>query len=440
MTENKKDREKGRKSLFILISILAAAFMWLYVDIENETRVTLHVNDVPVTYQNVTALESKGLMLLEESDQTIDLTFEATRWNVGLLDKSKIRVFADLSDIEATGQKTLTPRVYLPTKPDGYQFSSSDMSLKDSNSYTLSVSIDELFSKTVDIRCKVVGSVAQNYSAEEPILHPTALEIRGQEEVIGPVAYAQVTLEINNATETVRQTLTYQYFDRYGNELPSRGIHANEEEVDVIMPVNVTKDLMLEMNFIEAPGASKDNITYTITPNKIRVTGDAAKLKDITTLTLDDFELLSLRDGIATYIYTIPVPEGCENLSDINRATLNIAFRDMQTVVLPAGRIVYENYPEGKHIEVLTENVNVTFFGTSADLAEITEADITVTADLSDFGEAAGMYTVPARVEIDTDGDVGIAGTYQVRVNISEPEGNEPEQGVEDPNDTNSNG
>jgi hypothetical protein len=53
-------------------------------------------------------------------------------------------------------------------------------------------------------------------------------------------------------------------------------------------------------------------------------------------------------------------------------------------------------------------------------VAEITGENIMVVADLTDFNNAVGSYTVPARILIETDGDIGIAGTYQVRLNISE--------------------
>ena len=70
--------------------------------------------------------------------------------------------------------------------------------------------------------------------------------------------------------------------------------------------------------------------------------------------------------------------------------------------------------------------------------AEITGENIMVVADLTDFNNAVGSYTVPARILIETDGDIGITGTYQVRLNISEhpPEADPEEEGdapIEEP-------
>ena len=50
-------------------------------------------------------------------------------------------------------------------------------------------------------------------------------------------------------------------------------------------------------------------------------------------------------------------------------------------------------------------------------------------ADLTDYSAAAGGYTVPARVVVETSGDIGVTGTYQIRVNIRElTEETEPNQ------------
>jgi hypothetical protein len=78
------------------------------------------------------------------------------------------------------------------------------------------------------------------------------------------------------------------------------------------------------------------------------------------------------------------------------------------------------NLPSDKQAEVLTEELPVTIFGASTDVAAVTGADIKVVADLSSYSSASGTYTVPAVVEIGSDHDVGVSGTYHVRVTIRE--------------------
>ena len=75
--------------------------------------------------------------------------------------------------------------------------------------------------------------------------------------------------------------------------------------------------------------------------------------------------------------------------------------------------------PEGKSVTILTDELTVRIQGTAADVAAVHDRDITVRADLQEVSAASGTYTVPAEILISTGGDVGVVGTYQVTVILS---------------------
>lgn len=77
-------------------------------------------------------------------------------------------------------------------------------------------------------------------------------------------------------------------------------------------------------------------------------------------------------------------------------------------------------------MNLLTEQLAVSIFGTSGNVEAITGDDILVTVDLADFGSAVGTYTVPAEVTV-LGRDVGVSGgPYRVRVTISEQTADQP--------------
>ena len=59
-------------------------------------------------------------------------------------------------------------------------------------------------------------------------------------------------------------------------------------------------------------------------------------------------------------------------------------------------------------------------------MSAISGENITLVADLSDYGSALGSYAIPAVVEIDSGGDIGVTGEYEIQVTIREL-GDEPE-------------
>lgn len=420
-----RNKLSKRKIVYCGLSLLIAVGIWLYVDMDNGTRVTAEISNIPVEYLGeTTTLAERGLMLMEDSDKTVSLTVEGVRGIIAQLDKSQVRIQADLSDITETGSQNVSFRIVYPHPKNDYSKFSRELTVKNQSSYMVTVNIGELYSKEVAVHCEVQGTVAEGYSAGELRMQPEILEIRGQEEDLASVSYAKVVLKIDNATATVKQTLDYQFYDAQDTLLDGRGIHATVDQVQVTLPVNVTKELQLEMKFLESPGANLKNVDYTISPATVTVTGDAALLEGVDRIVLDEFDLVSL-GGNTTYNYAISLPEGCENLSGVSRATLRIAFKDMDSATLTTTQMRLENVPEGKTAAVLTEEVSVTIFGTAADVKAVSGQDILVLADLTDFSSAAGSYTVPATVLVESGGDIGVSGDYQIRVTISEKQGEE---------------
>ena len=407
--------DKRRNSFYLVISILVALGIWVYVDITQDITASKEVSNIPVEFQGEdTTLAERGLMLLPDSETTIDLKLEGAKSILAQLDTAKLRVQADLSAVTETGIQTVPCRVIYPE----YKFSSRLTATTPTNSFNITIDVGELYSREVEIRCDIQGTVAEGYIAGEPQFTPEKLELRGPQEEVDAVSYAKVSLNIENATETVDQALPYVLYNEAGEPISGGDIHAVQDEIRVVLPVDVVKELPLEIDFQEFPGLSKNNISYQIEPASIVVSGEASLLNDVDRLVLDSFDLSQL-GGNEVYHYVIQLPEGCTNLSGVTRATLTISFIDLIQDTRTATEFQAENVPEGKSVTILTDELTVRIQGTAADVAAVRDRDITVRADLQEVSAASGTYTVPAEILISTGGDVGVVGTYQVTVILS---------------------
>ena len=407
--------DKRRNSFYLVISILVALGIWVYVDITQDITASKEVSNIPVEFQGEdTTLAERGLMLLPDSETTIDLKLEGAKSILAQLDTAKLRVQADLSAVTETGIQTVPCRVIYPE----YKFSSRLTATTPTNSFNITIDVGELYSREVEIHCDIQGTVAEGYIAGEPQFTPEKLELRGPQEEVDAVSYAKVSLNIENATETVDQALPYVLYNEAGEPISGGDIHAVQDEIRVVLPVDVVKELPLEIDFQEFPGLSKNNVSYQIEPASIVVSGEASLLNDVDRLVLDSFDL-SQMGGNEVYHYVIQLPEGCTNLSGVTRATLTISFIDLVQDTRTATEFQAENVPEGKSVTILTDELTVRIQGTAADVAAVHDRDITVRADLQEVSAASGTYTVPAEILISTGGDVGVVGTYQVTVILS---------------------
>lgn len=409
----KNDNFSMTKMLHIALSFFVAVAIWVTADQTEVADVT--INDVPVRYVGEdTALAARGMMLLESSDDHVTLKLEGSRKAVADLDPDQLHVEVDLSGVVVTGNQNLTYRIVYPNP--GYVGSLNNIS----GTNTVNVSIGEMYSSEVEIRYDIRGTVAEGYIAGEVRLQPEALVIQGLESEVNAVRYAQVVLNIDNAKATVSEALEYVLYDREDQPITQHDLRLSDKKVTVTMPVNVVKELPLRVNYIESVGSRLSNSVRTLEPASVTVCGDAALLENIDSILLDTVDLAAL-DSDTTFNYVIPLPEGCENLSGDSRATLKVSFKDLKITRFNATNFLCENAPAGKVVKVLTNQLPITLRGTSADVDAIRQEQVQVVADLSEISAAGGSYTVSATIRLTSPGDVAVVGSYQVRVNISEP-------------------
>lgn len=408
-----------RKALYIALSVLIALFAWFYAN--GDTRVEIAVDNVPVEFlYEDTALADKGLMLLSDKEQTIDLKLLMPRSTYFKLKTDEIRIEASLAAITSTGTQSISYNIIYPRGPRD-EIISTNITLKEPISRSITVEIGELFRKNVEIRCKVVGNVADGYIAGAVSVLPETLEVRGQQIDIMQVNYAQVTLNVDNATSTVVELLGFELYDFSDQPIRSSRIHPATESIQVTMPVMTVKEVPLTVEFVESAGSRLSNVNWALTPiDTIALSGDASTMAGITEIKLDTLALADLR-AAETFVYDIPIPSGVNNLSGVTSVTLTVLFDDISTLTAAATSFGYENLTTDREVTILTSTLNVKLRGTSVALEQVNEENLRVVADLSNVSDADGVYTVPASVYVDGL-DVGAVGNYQMTVRLSAPE------------------
>lgn len=404
-------KSKRRKVFYILLSVLIASMVWFYVNNSEEVRINVH--SVPVEFLNEdTTLADKGLMLVNgEEDVTVDLQLKVPRRLMFNFDTSQIRLVSDLSSVTYAGKQSVTFNILFPSS-----ISTRDVSVESPTVRTVQVEIGELQKRNIEIRYKVIGNVAEGYIAGAVQLNPAELQIRGQQADIMQVSYAQVMLNIENATSTVVELLDYQLYDYTDQPITNKNIHPTSEQIQVTMPVMTVKDVPLKINFVETAGSRLESFNWSLSHDSITLSGDASQIASIDEIELGTLALEDLRAD-EVFDYDIPIPEGVNNLSGITSVTLTIGASNVETREVEATSFSYENFNGSGEVTIVTSSLPVTLRGTAADLAIISDRQVRVIADLSDIAADSGSYTVPARIVVDGY-DIGAVGSYEVTVRI----------------------
>ena len=404
------EKSNRRKIFYIIISIFIASFVWFYVNHSQE--VTLTVSDVPVELLNEeTTLAERGLMVLGDQNITVDLKLRVPRSIVFRFDTDKIRAVADLSAITAAGKQSLGYQLYYPSGISAHAVTVELPAVR-----SVQLEIGEMSRKDVEVRCKVVGNVAEGYIAGTLRLLPETLEVRGQQVDIMSVNYALLKLNITDATASIVELLDYELYDFNDQPIHNPNIHPVSEQIQVTLPVMTVKEVPLVVNFEESAGVRLENFTRTLEPQTVTISGDAATVESINEIVLGTLALDTLAE-VNTFDYEIVLPDGISNLSGINTATLTVLQGDSGIITLDATQFDYENFSSDRPVTIVTSTLSVTLRGTQEDLDAVTPEQVRVVADLSDVADASGSYTVPATVYVD-ELDLGAVGEYEVTVHL----------------------
>ncbi len=421
MEKNKKkrtaaDAERNRKTILVIGSILAAIAIWFYVDTVKVTNVTTTVRNIPVEFAGEnTVLADKGLMLLSGYDTTIDLRLKGPRKVLWKLNKDQIRIVADTSKITDTGIQSLHYQVIYPdnVQPNSIQ-------VEYASAYSVTVTVGELDTKEVPIHCEVTGKIAEGFLSEELVLDPVQLVLHAQRDDLLNVAYAKIKLDVNGAQKTVTKALEFQLYDYNDIPINSEKIRAATNLIQATLPVKAVKNVPLKINFIEAPGSTMAQIDYSIDPSSVVLVGDKDILDSVNELVLDTIYLQDLAES-QSLRYTVPLPEGCYLKNDSEQeATVTIVVNGVTERTITVNHFLLENAPAGFVAAPVTEQLDITVRGIESEISALTGDNLQITANLSEIS-GEGSYTVPVTITVSGMQNVGVKGSYQIIVNVSQP-------------------
>ena len=404
-----KELSKSKKAVYIVISILVAVIFWLYVDNTNANERNIYLDNIPVTFVGENEeLAERGLMITSGGDVKIDLRLQGRRQVIYKLNKSNVKIQADVSGITGVGQHTLNYTVIYPNN-----ISPNSVSVMSASIYSIPIEVGELHSKTVAVVADIKGDVPDGYMLHECTISPETITVSGSLEEVKQVDHALVEVALNNAVSSYSEYKNYQLIDTKGKVIGHSDLRVSADKVRVEIPVVTLKEVPLEVEFIESGGSAATDIQYEITPPRVTISGEQNVLDKIDSISVAEIHLNQiLSDDILEY--EIPMPGGCQNESGTEKAKISIKFNDMQTQTFECTNIFFSNRPEGYEATAITQSLDVTLRGKQEDLALIKPQNIRIVVDLSGMSSASGTYTAKAKAYVDGTSCVGAIGTYQV--------------------------
>ena len=406
---------KKRKAVRIAASIVAAIAIWLYVDTVRMPSVPMTVKDIPVEFAGEsTIMADKGLMLLSGYDTTIDLTLKGPRRQLYKMNKDDIRIVVDTSSITEVGTQSLSYQVIFP---DGV--SKNAISVDWASAYRVTVTVGELFSKEVPVKCEVTGAPKKDFYAEKPILDTQSILLHEEQRRENPafhISYAKLSVDINGTDKSYENAVGFTLYDYNDIVVENSAIRPTVKLVQVKVPVKTTKEVPLEIIVRESSGSTLAQIEYTIAPRSVTLAGEKDVLNTITSIALDTVYLQDISQSQTMY-YEIIAPENTELVGENQSATVSFSVTGVTEKTVTVTQFLVERVKEGFTGKCITESIQVTLRGVTSEIEAITDEQIVAVVDFGNLS-IAGEYTLPAKIVVSGYDNVSAKGNYQVNVKL----------------------
>jgi YbbR domain-containing protein len=361
-------------------------------------------------------LESRGLMIVGDTP-TVTLTVTTTYSNFPKL-KDAVTVTVDVSSVAAPQEYSLG---YTVTWANNLENSVQEVSKTPTN---VTFTVVRYAQQEKEIRGVFTGTVAEGYlqgDTDDFMFSPSVVVVSGAEDLVNQVAYVQVVVDGDELTESVSGEYSYTLMSNSGEVLDDLDVECSVDTIYTTFPILATAEIPLSVNFTYGGGATEDNVTYKISESTIMISGNRDDMAGIETIELEPIDLTEVQSG-DEITRKIPLANELNNLSGYSEVTITVYIKGVESINVETSNISCDHVPDGWTAELITKAITVTIRGPEDELESISGDNIRVVADLTDINQAAGQYTITARVYLDSVGsEAGVFGSdYRVVVSLSQ--------------------
>ena len=400
------------KILSFLLALFVSIGLWFYAVTVVNPNDTARISDIKVRIVGTGELTSNNLMLTGGEGQTVTVEISGRRSDLKELNSSSLEAIADVSNIDRPGEYEVSWTLDPPST-----VASGDISLVSASSNKIKVKVSEYKERPeIPVTVEYVGEPASGYVRDPATLSNETLAVSGPSEEVGKIDHAIVTVDLTDATNNISEDMEYRFVDKEGEELSvSEFVSVSTPTVRVTVPVLAYKQVNLKVKLIAGGGATEEDVTCTIDPSTIGVTGSEEALRN-----LDDIEILEIDlgkiVGAKTWTITPDLPAGVTNRATDSTVKILLRFNGLTTksFTVPCASITRLNDDETMGFG--EQSVVIQVRGRSEAVNALSVEDIKITADMkNDYDPTTKTLTLQVSLPATTTAGV-IGGPYTVQI------------------------
>ena len=402
------------KPLWMLLSLLISLAIWTYVVSTESSTVTQVFRGVPVEIVGDDVLEStRNLIVTDVESNSVRVEIRGPRRIVDALNYEDLVAQVDVSKLTRAAYAAMKYKIVYPEGTETRYLTVTSYSPE-----TVNFMVSNQNTVAVPVRGGFEGKLAEGFLAESPVFDPATVSITGPDAYLKDVSYAWVSFGVGKTVDsTYTEEAPFTLMNADGEPVSTEYLTGTDVTVDATLPIMEVKEIPLAISVLEGAGATAENTKITITPDRIKLTGDSAILAGLNQIVLTTIDLTDFRSTFSE-TYPIQYDNTLRNISGATEAKVDVEIVGLETANYTVKNISVINGPENAEVTVESESLEVVIRGAAEKLEELNAENIRVVADLADYKDSSGSFMAQAKVYCDGVSDVGAIGKYTITVNI----------------------
>ncbi len=393
----------------LLLSFVLAVVIWvnaMQVEDPNIKRAL----QIPATFiglpEDVTRISP------ENDNPPVLISYEGPTSIVSELSQDDFTAIIDLTDVP------LGSDVSVPVE---IQAENTQVTLDDPIPESVTVHLEKLVTREIDVELDIRGEVARGHTMGNVLIDPPMIAVTGTESEVDQLDFAQVTIFLNDGTQTLIETRQPLFYDRQGRVASVSGLQLSTEEVEVTIPINESADFankVITADIIGQVAPGYRVLGVTIEPSSVLVTGRPTQLALPFRVQTESIDITGLTETYQDQV-SLVLPEGI-TLDSVTEITVTVQIEPFSSTKIYNQPIELLGISEDLEVTIEPDTLRVVLFGPSPVLDTLTEQEVRVSLDL--FGLEPGEYSLEPDVDVPDRGlELRSIQPSVIEVIISEP-------------------
>ncbi|MDD4401251.1 MAG: CdaR family protein [Desulfitobacteriaceae bacterium] len=265
----------------------------------------------------------------------------------------------------------------------------------------VSIKLDLVEEKVVPVAVNISGSPGDGFSAGDPIVKPSAVNVRGPSTLLSLLEKATIELSVAGVTETMQINRPVLFRDKagkpvYGPDPSVDIILASPNNVEVIVPMQpaglASKKIPLQVTSTGTPAKDRVLRSLSAVPGSIQIWGPAESLQDIEFILIEPVDITDLQEDRAFPVTAdmLSLPKGVSVATGTKLTVLAQIGSGLNQKTISEVVIFVKNISTGLDVDPALPSVDVSVQGTSEVLNFLTAEQLQLWIDAT--GLTAGNY------------------------------------------------